>query len=225
MIHIIHKLLVLTFIHNCDNFISFFHIVSAHSLVNRCPAVQIMKNKISEFFFMFCNNAHSPLDILSKNKVIQKKSVKIGTKNAENNRLFIIHKRCRKSYAHPGKRYGLSKLHMQIFIHNLCHNIQSPGGCIPVKKNTATCARSQNVADYIQLLASGHGLISRKSFFIYSQKNRKHNACIYGFYSKFFSTGQKTNNQKHHIHNHGNCGKRQRYKVGQYNSQSGNAAY
>ena len=94
---------------------------------------------------------------------------------------------------------------MQIFVHNLCHDVQSAGRCISVKKNTQTYADYQNVAEHIQFLTVGHGTKIRKYFFKKADKQWQNNTCVNRFYAKFTSTGEEANDQKHNIQDHGNC--------------------
>ena len=56
MIHIIHQLLVFAFIYNGNDLVAFLHIIGADGFINSGSAVQMMKNKFSQFFFMLCNN-------------------------------------------------------------------------------------------------------------------------------------------------------------------------
>ena len=65
--------------------------------------------------------------------MIQHDPIEVRSENTQYNRLFVIDERGRKCYAHSGQRHCLSKFHMQIFIHDLRHNIQTAGRRIPVK--------------------------------------------------------------------------------------------
>lgn len=84
---------------------------------------------------------------------------------------------------------------MQIFVHDLGNDIQTAGGCIAIKKNAESYADNQNITENIQLLAVGHRAKIRKDFFKQSEEQREHNAGVDGFYAKFLSTGDKTNDQ------------------------------
>ena len=70
MIDIRHQFLIFALINNRDNLIVFFFIISANGLINRCAAVQLMNNKLSQSLFLLCNNADSALDIVVENKMI-----------------------------------------------------------------------------------------------------------------------------------------------------------
>ena len=113
---------------------------------------------------------------------------------------------------------------MQVFIHDLCDNIQSTGRGIPVKENAQTYTDDQNIAENIQFLTVGHGTKIRKDFFKYSKKDREHDAGIYGFYTKFPTAGKKADNQKYDIQNHRDRRQRKWDEVGQYDSKTGDTA-
>ena len=102
---------------------------------------------------------------------------------------------------------------MQVFIHDLCDNIQSTGRGIPVKENAQTYTDDQNIAENIQFLAVGHGTKIREDFFEYSKKDREHDAGVNCFYSEFLATGDKSNDQEYNVQNHGDRRQWQWYKV------------
>ena len=103
---------------------------------------------------------------------------------------------------------------MQIFVHDLCYNVQSPGGSISVKKNAQSNADNQDIAENIQFLTVGHRAKIREDFFKKPQKNRKHDTGVDGFYPEFPSTGKEADDQKNYIQDHGDGRQRQWYKVG-----------
>ena len=183
-----------------------------------------MKDKFPKFFFLWSDDTYPAFDIVIKNKMIQNNSVKIRSKDTQNYRFLVVNECCRQSNTHTGQRHGFSKLHMKIFIHDLCYNIKSAGRSISVKKNAESHTDYQCIAQNIQLLTVCHRAKIRKDFFKQSKKNRKHNTGVNSFYAKFSSAGKKANDQKYYIQNHGDGGKRQRYKVGKYDTQTGNAA-
>ena len=43
--------------------------------------MQFMQDKLTDFFFVFCNNTYTPFQILSKDKMIQYNTIKIGSKH------------------------------------------------------------------------------------------------------------------------------------------------
>ena len=102
---------------------------------------------------------------------------------------------------------------MQIFVHDLGNDIQSAGGGIAIKKNAESNADDQNIAEYIQFLAVGHGTKIREDFFEYSKKDREHDAGVNCFYSEFLATGDKSNDQEYNVQNHGDRRQWQWYKV------------
>ena len=95
---------------------------------------------------------------------------------------------------------------MQIFVHDLCYDI------------------NKDIAQYVQLLTVGHGSKIRKNFFKNSEKDRKHDTCVNGLYSKFFSASDKANDQKNNIQDHGDCRQRKWDKIRKNNSKTGNTA-
>ena len=104
---------------------AFFHVVGTDGFVDRCTAVQIMDDKLAQFFFFLCDDADTPLDVMVKNKMIQNDSVKLRSQNTQNYCLFIVDKCRGKCHAHTGKRHGFSKFHVEILIHDLRYDIQS----------------------------------------------------------------------------------------------------
>ena len=103
---------------------------------------------------------------------------------------------------------------MQIFVHDLCNDVQTAGGCISVKKNAQSYADDQDIAENIQLLTVGHGTEIRKNLFEQTKKQRKHDAGINSLYTKLFTAGKKTDDQQYHIQDHRDRRKRKRHKVG-----------
>ena len=91
-----------------------------------------------------------------KNKMIQNNSIKIRSKNTQDYRFFVVNECCRQGNAHTGQRHSFSKLHMKIFIHDLCYNIKSAGRSISVKKNTESHTDYKCIAQNIQLLTVCH---------------------------------------------------------------------
>lgn len=52
-IDIIHQFLVLRFVYNSNDLIALFHIVGADRLIDRSAAVQVIDDKMAQFFFFF----------------------------------------------------------------------------------------------------------------------------------------------------------------------------
>ena len=183
-----------------------------------------MKNKFPKFFFLWSDDTYPAFDIMIKNKMIQNNSIKIRSKNTQDYRFFVVNECCRQGNTHTRQRHGFSKLHMKIFIHDLCYNIKSAGRSISVKKNTESHTDYKCIAQNIQLLTVCHRTKIREDFFKKSKKNRKHDTGVDGFYTKFSSAGKKADDQKYYVQNHGDGGKGQRYKVGKYDTKTRNTA-
>ena len=83
LVYKLHQLLIFTFIYNGNDLILFFHVVGADCLIDRCTAVQVMNDELTKLLFFLCNNAHTPLDIMVKNKMIQNNSVEIRSQNTQ----------------------------------------------------------------------------------------------------------------------------------------------
>ena len=81
MVHVIHKLLVLTLVHNRDDFIVFLPVVGADGLIDRSPAVQIVDDKFPKLLFFFRDDTDAALDVMIENEVIQDNTIEIGSKN------------------------------------------------------------------------------------------------------------------------------------------------
>ena len=84
MIDIRHQFLIFALINNRDNLIVVSLYYKRQWLINRCAAVQLMNNKLSQRLFLLCNNADSALDIVVKNKMIQHNAVEISAENTQN---------------------------------------------------------------------------------------------------------------------------------------------
>ena len=56
-VHVVHQFLVLAFIYNRNNLVSFFHIVGADRLIDRRTTVQIMNDKLAQFLFFLRDDA------------------------------------------------------------------------------------------------------------------------------------------------------------------------
>ena len=156
--------------------------------------------------------------------MIQHDAVEVGAKNAQYYGLFIVDKGGRERHAHARKGHGLAQLHVQVLIHDLCHDIQPTGGCVAVEQDAQTHADHQNIAQHIQLLTARHGRKIRKQPFKQPQKHRQHHAGIHGFCAKLPAAGEKTDNEQHGIQHHGNGRKRQRHKIRKHDAKAGNAA-
>ena len=102
-VHKIHQLLVFGLVHNGNDLAALFHIVGSEGFVHRCPAVQIVQDKMAQLLLLFGNNADAALDVVVKNKVIQHDTVKIGAQYAEHDGLFVVDQRGRQRHAHAGK--------------------------------------------------------------------------------------------------------------------------
>ena len=156
--------------------------------------------------------------------MIQHHAIEVGTKNAQHNGLFIVDKGGRKRHAHSRKRHGLAQLHVQVLVHDLCHDIQSAGGCVAVEQNAQTHADHQNIAQHIQLLTACHGAKIREQPLKKPQKYRQHHAGIHGFCAKLPAAGEKTDDEQHGIQHHSNGRKRQRHKIRKHDAKAGNTA-
>ena len=81
LVYILHQLLIFAFIYDGDDLMAFFHVVSTDGFVDRCPAVQIVNDKLAQLFFLLRDDADTPFDIMVKNKMIQNDPVKIRSQN------------------------------------------------------------------------------------------------------------------------------------------------
>ena len=164
MIDISHQLLIFCFVYDRDDLIAFLHIIGTCRFIDRRSAVQIFDNEFTQFFLFLSDDTDTTFNIMVKDKVIQNHSIKVCSQNTQHHCLLIIYHRCGKSHTHTGKRHCFSQFHVEIFVHNLCHNIQTTGGCISVKKNAQSYADDQGIAENIQFLTVGHGAKIRKYF-------------------------------------------------------------
>ena len=119
--------------------------------------MQVVDDELPQCLFLLGNDAHPALDAVVEDEMIQHDAIEVSTKNAQHNGLFIVDKGGRECHTHSRKRHRLAQLHVQVLVHDLCHDIQSAGGCVAVEQNAQTHADHQNVAQHIQLLTIGHG--------------------------------------------------------------------
>ena len=85
---------------------------------------------------------------------------------------------------------------MQIFIQDLCHDVQTAGRGIAIKQNAQSDADNKDVTQNIQLLTAGERSVCRKNLFKQCQKQWQQNAGIDGLRSKFFSAGEKADDEQ-----------------------------
>ena len=96
--------------------------------------------------------------------MIQNDAVEIRAENTQNDGFLIIDERRGQRDAHTGQGHGPAQIHAQVFIQDLCHDIQPTGRGVPVKENAQADADHQNVAKHIQLLTVGHRAKIREYF-------------------------------------------------------------
>ena len=104
----VHQLLIFCFIYNCDNLVALLHIVGTIGLIDSGAAVQLMDNEVSKLFFFFCDDAYTTFDIVVEDKVIEHDTVEVSSEDTQDNGLFVIDKRGRKSYTHAGEGHCFS---------------------------------------------------------------------------------------------------------------------
>ena len=93
-----------------------FKVIRTNSLIDRRAAVQVVDDKLPEFFFLLGDDADAALFVVVENKVVQNNAVKIGTEDAQNHGFLVVDKRGRKRHTHACQRHGSSQLHVQIFV-------------------------------------------------------------------------------------------------------------
>ena len=96
----VHKFLIFCLINDRDDLVSFLHILCPGGFIDSGSAVQIMDDKIPEFFFFLGDNAHTSFNIMVKDKMIQDNAVEISAEDTENDGLFVIDERGGKCDAH-----------------------------------------------------------------------------------------------------------------------------
>ena len=187
--------------------------------------MQIVQNKRNDLVQLLGDHADPALDVEAENEMIHHDAAKVGAQNAEHHRFGIVAQRGSQSHRDTGNGHGFSHIHLQILVHDFCHNIQATGGGILGEQNGKTHAHQQNIADHIQQRILGNGLKIRKQQFKYTQNQRHQHGAIYRFDAKFRPHQQKADDQQTDIHDHGNGGNRQRNKVAQHHSQRSAAAH
>ena len=86
--------------------------------------MQVVDDELPQRLFLLGNDAHPALDAVVEDEMIQHNAVEVSTKNAQHHGLFIVDKGSGKRHAHSRKGHGLAQFHVQILIHDLCHDIQ-----------------------------------------------------------------------------------------------------
>ena len=134
-----------------------FKVICTDGLVHGGTAVQVVDDELPQRLLLLGNDAHPALDAVIEDEMIQHDTIEVGTKNTQYYGLFIVDKGGRERHAHARKGHGLAQLHVQVLVHDLCHDIQPAGGCVAVEQNAQTHADHQNIAQHIQFLTIGHG--------------------------------------------------------------------
>ena len=91
---------------------------------------------------------------------------------------------------------------MQVFVHDLGDDVQPARRGVAVEQDAQPHADDEDVAQHVQLLAVGQGTDSWKCLFKQAEKQRQHDAGIYGLCSEFSPAGQKPDDEQHDIQNH-----------------------
>lgn len=156
--------------------------------------------------------------------MVQHDAVEVSTEDTQHHGLFIVDQGRGKRHTHSRQRHGFSQFHVQVLVHDLCHDIQPAGGCIAVEQNTQPDADHQNIAQHVQLLTAGHRAELREQLFKQPQKHRQQHTGVYGLCAKFSAAGKEPDDEKHDVQDHRNDRQGQRHKIGQHDAKAGNAA-
>ena len=141
----------------------FLQIVCANGLVDRGAAVQLVDDELPQRFLFFGDDADAALLVVVENEMIQNHAVEICAEDTQNHGFLVVDKRGGQRHAHTGQRHGPAQIHAQVFVQDLCHDIQSAGRGVPVEQNAQADADHQNVAEHVQLLTAGHGRVIREN--------------------------------------------------------------
>ena len=133
----------------------FSQVVGADGFVDRGAAVQVVDDELAERFLLFGDDADAALFVVVKNEMVQNNAVEIRAEDAQHHGLLVVDQRCRQRHAHAGQRHGPAQLHAQVFVQDLCHDIQPAGRRVAVEQDAQADADHQNVAQHVQLLAAG----------------------------------------------------------------------
>ena len=88
--HIIHEMAVFLLVHNCDDLLTDSIVVCADAVVDGCAAVQLMQDILQDLIMLLGNDANTPFDVDTEDKIIHNKTAKIGTQHTEYNDLLVI---------------------------------------------------------------------------------------------------------------------------------------
>ena len=222
---VVHQLLVLVFVNDGDHLHFRRLVVSTDDLIQRCTAVQRVQNIINDIIQIFGNDANSALDIDTENEMIHDHTAKVCTQQAENDSLAIIAKCGGQSHGNTGIGHCLTQINSQVFVQDLCDDVQATGRCVPGEQNCQTDAYHQNIADHIQQRILGDGLEVGEDPFKDTHDQRHQNGAVDRLGAKLRTNENEANDQKTYVHDQGDGGNRERNEVAQHHSQSGTAAH
>ena len=222
---IIHQYPVFLLVHNGDDFLSGLIVVSADAFVDGSAAVEIVENELADLFKFRRQNTDLALEIQTKDKVIHDQTAEIGGQNTEYHSLLVIAEGRGKGYQHTGQGDGLTDFHVKKFVHQLCHNVQTAGGCVAGEKNGLTDADDQNIADNIQKRIAGNGQVVGKQNFQQTQEARHNQRSINGFYAELGPDQKIADNQQNSVDRKGDHGNGKGKEIAEYQSQCRYAAH
>ena len=183
-----------------------------------------MEDELTQRLLFFGDDADAAFDAVIKDEMVQHDAVEVSTEDTQHHGLFIVDQGRGKRHTHSRQRHGFSQFHVQVLVHDLCHDIQPAGGCIAVEQNTQPDADHQNIAQHVQLLTAGHRAELREQLFKQPQKHRQQHTGVYGLCAKFSAAGKEPDDEKHDVQDHRNDRQGQRHKIGQHDAKAGNAA-
>ena len=186
--------------------------------------MELLQDEIPDLVALLRYDAYPALDALVEDEMIQHDAVQVGTQNAQHHGFAVIEEGGGKSDAHAGGGHGLSQLDVQIFVHDLRHDIQAAGGGVPVEQNRQAHADGEDIADHIQGHVPGEGGIIRQKLLEQPDEKGQKNRGIHGFCAELPAAGEKSHQEKGHIQRHRELGHAEGQHIGQKDGQTGDTA-
>ena len=88
--NIIHQGYILVFINNGDDLPPWLAVIGSDGFINRGAAVEMMQNKLPDFFLPLGNDSHPLFYVKAKDEMVQHDSVEIGAKDTEHHDFLVI---------------------------------------------------------------------------------------------------------------------------------------
>ena len=132
-------------------------------LIDGRAAFQGMDNPVADLLLLIPGyDADSSLPVLPKDEMSQHHTVQICSEDAQYHRLLVIDQRRAQGYQHAAEAHSPAEIHVQVSVHDLCHNVQPSRGGVPIEQNAQPDAHYKDIAGHIQGRIPGKGTVIRQ---------------------------------------------------------------